>query len=153
MMISLRKVTKNDARLLFEWENESEVRANATNQKLISWDEHIAWFACKLLDKLSFIYILTDLHENIGVIRFDNNNGVFIISYLIDKNHRGEGFGFLILEMGMKKIREAVENPIFIGYVKRGNIASEKIFNRLGFSIKKEDVIGGIKFIVYHKME
>jgi RimJ/RimL family protein N-acetyltransferase len=152
-MISLRKVTKNDARLLFEWENESEVRANATNQKLISWDEHIAWFACKLLDKLSFIYILTDLHENIGVIRFDNNNGVFIISYLIDKNHRGEGFGFLILEMGMKKIREAVENPIFIGYVKRGNIASEKIFNRLGFSIKKEDVIGGIKFIVYHKME
>lgn len=150
-MVNLRKATQSDAQLLFEWANEPASRANAANPKAISWEEHVAWFTCKLSEESTYIYILTDLKDNIGVIRFEKSPEGFMISYSIDKNYRGQGFGTLILEKGMEIIRKTIENPIFIGYVKRGNAASEKIFSKLNFSIKREENIQDAKFIIYKK--
>jgi len=150
-MINLRKVIKDDAQLLFKWINEPDSRANAVNPKLILWNEHVAWLERKLSDESVFMYILNDSSEDMGVIRFDSSPEGFIISYSIDKDYRGRGLGSTILKMGMEKINEMIENPILIGYVKKGNIASEKIFNRFNFSIERKEMIRGIEFIVYKK--
>ena len=151
-MFDLRNVTKNDAKLLFNWANEPIARANALNPKIILWDEHIAWLTRKLADESVYMYVFVDEQQNnIGVIRFEKNIEGFVISYSIDKEYRGKGLGTVILEKGMEKLCQIVENPIFIGYVKKGNIASEKIFDRLGFSIEKKESIQGAEFIIYKK--
>lgn len=150
-MFFLRKVTINDLKLLFHWANEPESRANATSTKLISLKEHTDWFSRKLADSSSYLYILTDSKKNIGIIRFEKSKNRFIISYSIDKKYRGKGFGSLLLKKGMDKMREMVGRPIFIGYIKKGNVASEKIFNHLNFVIKKEEIINNVTFAVYQK--
>lgn len=152
-MFNLRKVTKDDTQLLFDWANEPEARANAMNPKVISWDEHVAWLNCKLLDDSVYMHIFKEAQKDAGVIRFEKSPEGFIISYSIDKDHRGKGLGTTILKKGMDNLREVVENPVFIGYVKKGNIASEKIFDRLNFSVEKKELINGVEFIIYKKQD
>ena len=148
-MIDLRRVEKKDAGLLFKLANEPEARANATDSKSIDWQGHLTWFTAKIVDVSAHIYVLTNFQEDFGVVRFEKKKNYFIISYAIDKKHRGKGLGFLMLEMGMREICQIEKKPVFVGYVKEGNIASEKIFSRLGFSIRKKEIIKGIKFNIY----
>lgn len=150
-MYKLRQVTENDRQLLFDWANDPDVRANAKNPKSITWDEHNIWFDNKLSDSGSYIYILEDLSENIGVVRFEKKEQFFLISYSIDKKYRGQGFGKLILTEGIKKLSAQFNNLDLIGYVKNGNVASEKIFNGLGFILIREEIINNRKFSIYQK--
>jgi RimJ/RimL family protein N-acetyltransferase len=150
-MTKLRDVTINDAALLFEWANEADVRNNATNPRPIVWNEHVAWLTCKLSDDAVHMNILVGSQGNIGIIRFEKSSDGFIISYSIDKKYRGSGFGTIILEKGMENLNKIVINPVFLGYVKKGNIASEKIFNKFGFTLKSNEIINNIEFNIYKK--
>jgi len=150
-MYNLRKVTKNDIKLLFDWANDPDVRVNAKNSKPITWDEHVIWFNNRLSNKFAYTYILSDLQESIGIVRFDKTLEGYVISYSIDKNYRGKGFGELVLVEGLKNLYLSVDKPNLVAYVKKGNIASEKIFNKLGFILKKEEIINNIVFNIYQK--
>jgi RimJ/RimL family protein N-acetyltransferase len=59
-MYNLKKITKNDIKLLFDWANDPDVRTNATNPKPITWKEHTVWFTNKLINPNSYIYILNN---------------------------------------------------------------------------------------------
>ena len=151
-MNELRRATIHDAKLLFEWANDDEVRATAIVKKKIEWDEHIAWLTNKLQSDLSHIYILTDdENENVGVIRFDKDGDTFVISYSVDKRHRGKGVGSLILQMGIEKISENEPQCKFEASVQADNIASNRIFEKLGFKLEKTEVIKEHIFNTYSK--
>lgn len=149
--LSLRKVRGSDIKLLFKWVNDPAVRANARNSKSVTWREHSAWFKEKLADSNTYMYILTERKQAVGIIRFDKKDKKFVISYSIDKSYRGQGLGKLILIEGLKKLSLTVRQPHFIAQVKQGNIASEKIFNKLGFKLKGKELINNIKFNIYQK--
>jgi len=149
--LSLRKVIGSDIKLLFKWVNDPAVRANARNPKSVTWREHSTWFREKLDDPTTYMYILTERKRAIGIIRFDKKDQKFVISYSIDKSYRGQGLGKLILIEGLKKLSLTVRQPRFIAQVKQGNIASEKIFNTLGFKLKGKELINNIKFNIYQK--
>lgn len=150
-MYKLRGITENDRQLLFDWANDPDVRANAKNFESIDWDEHVAWFANKLRDPFSFSYVLEDSNTNIGMIRFDGSPEGFIITYSVDKDCRGKGFGKLIIEKGTEILKKSIDNPVFVAYVKNGNIASEKIFSKLGFALKNNKIISGVEYKVFQK--
>lgn len=150
-MYKLREVAENDRQLLFDWANDPDVRANAKNSQPIDWDEHVVWFANKLRDSSAFSYILEDSNINIGLIRFDGGPEGFVITYSIDKDRRGKGLGKLIVEKGMETLKKSFNNPIFIAYVKNGNIASEKTFYNLGFALKDNKIIAGVGYKVFKK--
>jgi len=154
-MYELRRVTINDAKLLFDWANDDKVRATAIVKKEIGWDEHINWLINKLQSDQSYIYILTDdKNENIGVVRFDEDGEFFVISYSIDKSHRKKGMGQLILQLGCKKMKSiAPQCKKYKASVQTNNVASIKIFEKLGFLMKKTEIIEGNKFNLYYKDE
>lgn len=148
-MFNLRKVTNDDIRLLFDWSNDNDVRANAINSNPITWDEHVIWFDERLNNTSTYIYILTNLKHDVGVVRFDKKLDNFIISYSIDKNYRGQGLGLFILQEGLKKISEIFNNPCIVAYVKEDNIASNKLFVKIGFNLNKKEIINDINFNIY----
>lgn len=147
----LRKVTKQDRRLLFTWANDAAVRANATSSQPITWPGHITWFANRLADPETVMYILMKAQSAIGVVRFEKKGSGFLISYSIDQRYRGQGWGKVILQAGMEELKKVCHRPKFIAYVKRGNIPSEKIFNSLNFVLKKQATINKLKFNIYQK--
>ncbi len=151
-MYELRRTTINDAKLLFEWTNDDEVRSTAVVKKNIGWDEHINWLTNKLQSDQSHIYILTDgQKENIGVVRFDKDEDTFVISYSIDQLYRKKGMGFLILQLGLEKISEIEPQCKFRASVQTDNIASNKIFEKLGFKLENTEIIKGHVFNIYYK--
>jgi len=109
----LRYVNPYDDIITFKWASDQRVRVFSFNKEKISWDEHKNWFSKKLADKKCEFFILEHQGLNIGAIRFDSGeNGEMIISYLIDPDFQGKGYGKLILKEGvdrLKKIRPYVK--------------------------------------------
>lgn len=132
--LRLTEATKDDARLLFDWSNDPLVRENSLNSEPIIWEEHLHWFHSKLQSD-SKIFILSDQNQAAGMIRLDNKGDHFLISYSIDQHHRGKGFGKKIIELGLQKINE---DSLVKAVVKKENISSVKIFEKLNF--EKQDV-------------
>jgi RimJ/RimL family protein N-acetyltransferase len=134
VLTGMRKVEPVDCECLFNWVNDTTVRANAFNTQTIAFESHKAWFGRKLTDPNCNIFILTVADENAGMIRFDTENQVATISYLIAENYRGMGLGGLIVKKGIDVfIKENKANSL-TALVKHLNEASLKVFRRLGFT-------------------
>lgn len=129
--ISHRKATLKDSQLYWHWANDPEVRKNAFNSNPISWEEHQLWFASKLKDSNSVLLISVSQYGPVGQIRLDGEWPQKTISYSVARQYRGKGIGKkLVLEVISRRPSFA---KCFLAEVKKENMASAHIFERLGF--------------------
>lgn len=131
----LRKVTKEDCDLLFEWANDSETRKNSFATEKIRKEEHIKWFERLLEDTHRAQYIYMDDEEPIGQVRIDIYDSVAEISYSICSAKRGIGHGKNLLKLLYNQVFcDFPEVKKLIGKVKSENIASQKVFLDVGYA-------------------
>jgi RimJ/RimL family protein N-acetyltransferase len=50
-MVSLRKAKSTDAEMVFGWRNDDEARAVSRSPKKVEWEDHVHWFAERLMTK------------------------------------------------------------------------------------------------------
>jgi RimJ/RimL family protein N-acetyltransferase len=144
--MELRKVCSTDAELLFNWVNDFEVRKNSINSGLIIWEDHIKWLQSKIESYDTLFYIAKFDNIEVGQIRFEFNKDCFVIDYSIDKSYRAKGLGRLLIQSGVKRIEEETDKKLkFIAIVKNDNIASNKIFEKMGFEFKGIKIISNSK--------
>ena len=144
-IFSLNKVKQEDAKLLFKWVNDAEVRNNALNTDLIEWEDHFNWFTNKLSDSESKIFIFKNENTEIGQIRIDKvDKDRWVIDYSIDNNQRGKGYGFLMINA----LTRRYENLKFLAIVKNENIASKRVFEKLGFTKEICNKEGLIRYLI-----
>lgn len=133
----LRKATKADTELLFQWANEPLVRQNSFSQKEIAYEEHKKWFR-RLLecqDRSQYIYIYEG--EPIGQVRIKIEGDQAKISYSICKEKRGQGHGKMLLRLLCEQVKnDFPEVRTLVGEVKPENRASQETFKRAGFGEK-----------------
>ena len=141
--MNLRQATKEDSKLLFEWANNPQVRANAINTEPVEWEGHCKWFENKLQSS-SKILILED-STPVGQIRLDVVDNHYLIDYSVQSNQRGKGYGKILLEMVIKSHRDYTLK----GEVREDNIGSKKAFERSGFTKTGTREIKGNSYIVY----
>lgn len=141
----LRRADWQDKSLLYRWRNDFAVRAASFQSVEISVAEHEVWFREKLEDADSSIYILEIEKEPAGQARLDRHDGAAYISYSISCSFRGQGYGKLLLQLLEKEI--AKESLILVGQVKKDNIASQVIFQSLGYEERETE-----DFFEYRKM-
>lgn len=131
----LRNVQLFDVELTYRWAIDPEIRMYSFSKEKIELENHFLWFSDKIANIDCEYYILQDKGKSIGTIRFDiNEDGLALISYLIDSSFHGKGYGKIILENGIEKLkyRKKKVKKVF-GFVQQENIASIKIFEKLGF--------------------
>jgi spore coat polysaccharide biosynthesis protein SpsF len=149
--VQLVKATWEDRDLLYEWTNEEEVRKNSIQTHKIEYKEHIDWFFNRINkdDCDIFIYYIDTIPA--GQIRLDYKEGCGWISFSIDRNYRGQGHGGLILKLAEEEVQKG-RTDIFClaGIVKRYNIASQKKFVELNYTLVKEHPEEDLLF--YQKM-
>lgn len=126
--IILRQATEEDKVITFEWANDPNVRKNAFNTETILWENHFRWFNERLNNPDFLIFILESGTVPIGQIRFEKEDDYWKIDYSIDSKNRGLGMGKEIVKLGLEKIRGKIK-----AWVKEENIASCKVFEKLGF--------------------
>lgn len=133
----LRNAELRDAKLLFEWRNEEECRRNSFHSTEIPFEEHQEWFRKKLQSKNSWIFIYEIEGRPVGQARLDCQDEGWVISYSIDKNYRMRGYGTDILKLVEQWLKEKEKKYKLYAYVKEENIASQKIFEKLGYEKKR----------------
>ncbi|RDY27370.1 GNAT family N-acetyltransferase [Lachnotalea glycerini] len=145
--LNLRKVESEDIDLLFEWANESQCRKNSFRSERIDYNEHKRWFVSKLNDINCNMYLLVSNDDYIGQVRVEKDGDTGLVSYSINKNYRGKGYGYDILSILEEEIKRMGEIKYLVGKVKHDNQASHKIFMKLGYIPEENE-----DYILYKKI-
>ncbi len=135
MALNLRKATEADAEILFRWRNEPETRVNSFHTEPIPYEEHVAWLKAALRNPAQEIYIFCDGDVPIGQVRLSVEEEAATISYSIDPAYRAQGYGEAMLRCVEKLCAEKGKPRVLRGYVKKVNIASQVIFEKLGYTV------------------
>lgn len=130
--MTLRPATADDARLLHEWANDPETRAQSFTTDPIPWDGHVAWFGRVLADPDRCLWLLENYGQSVGSIRFDAENGRALVSVQIAPQARGQGLGKRIVGEASALYRSAT-GRVLDAEIKPGNAASIRAFEAAGY--------------------
>ena len=151
----LRKVTTEDMDLLYQWANDPVVRANAFSTEQIPYEDHVKWFAARMEDPDTAMYIFIQNDRPVGQIRLDIEGKKAQIDYSIAAEYRGKGYGkqmLLLLETVVREFLPGIDT--LVGKVKLENQASMQAFLKAGFQkIDREESKKDEKnaYILYQK--
>ncbi len=135
--LALRKVTEADAETLFHWRNDPDTRANSFQTEPIPYEKHIAWLEAALRNPAQEIFILCEGDTLIGQVRLSMENDMATISYSVDAAYRAQGYGKVILQLAENLCVKRGTLRSLRGYVKKKNIASQVIFETLGYGCEE----------------
>lgn len=137
--LSSRKANDNDIKLYWEWVNEKEVRKNAFSQSFIEWGEHQKWFKKSIdTEDIILLVIERDLIP-IGQVRFNKKGRKYHIDYSLSKEFRRKGLAIPMLNKAIDYFK-LIRPVILYAEVKNSNIASLKVFEKMGFIAKESNM-------------
>ena len=131
----VRRATAADAALYFSWANDPAVRANAIEAAPIAWAGHLAWFARRLADPDTYLYLFAEAGQFVGQVRVEFSGAEGLIDYSVAAEWRGRGRGLALLRRALTELRR--ERPgawRLRAEVKTTNPASARVFERLDFA-------------------
>jgi UDP-2,4-diacetamido-2,4,6-trideoxy-beta-L-altropyranose hydrolase len=130
----IRRATLDDMILYFEWANDPDVRKNSFSQEPIALEAHKDWFAKKISDINTVLYVLEVDGLPAGQIRFDIKDKQAEIGFSIAEKFRGKGLGTTILRSSCTVLwKELTTSLMICGAVKADNVASNRAFEYAGF--------------------
>jgi RimJ/RimL family protein N-acetyltransferase len=133
--IKLRRAVEDDVNVTFEWATNKVIRNYAIQKDEILYDQHKNWFLNRIIAKHCVYYICELNKKPVGSLRFDiNENKEALLSFLLDPDFHGMGYGKEILTNGCNELLKENEISKIIGVVHVENLPSLKTFISLGFS-------------------
>lgn len=150
-MLHLEKACLEQEDLFYKWINDESVRKNSLHGHFVEYSEHCKWFEEKLQNPNTLLLVCKKDEEYIGQVRVDFNSEVEgSISFSIDRQYRGQGFGHRILELLETYLMEEYFNGHkmirLIARVKYENVPSQKCFEKLGYEKESEE-----EYLIYKK--
>lgn len=137
MNIKTRLAQPGDAQRIWEIRNEPASLAVASNPEAIPLAQHITWFNGKYFAEKGHICFVAEVDQNVvGYSRFDLNNGHYVNSIAIASSMHGKGIGTLLLRQSIEQLKPLI--PIH-AEIRKFNVASIKMFERVGFKKVSED--------------
>ena len=130
----LRQAKEQDMDVLLHWANEKQVRQASFCSEPITSQQHQKWFQNVMKSDCIWQFIYEVNGCLIGQIRITVEDNAAVISYSIAKEHRGKGYGKRMVKLLEREVRDNYpEISELRAYVKNENIASQKVFEGLGF--------------------
>jgi RimJ/RimL family protein N-acetyltransferase len=143
MKTTSRKAIESDLDLYFNWTNDTDTRSNSFNTQIIDYQLHTNWFLSKIIDKKALLLVFENEEKiPVGQIRIEQKPTENIIGISIDKNFRGLGLAVSMLEVSCNIFFEEFKETNIHAYIKKNNLASIKSFQKAGFELANELLIG-----------
>lgn len=131
---TLRALTSEDRRLLFEWRNRPEIVALGSLQKSVSWEEHSCWFDATLRGDNRTLYVVEEDGRPIGQVRFDwNANREGEVSIYVLPEFTGRGVGVSALAEGCRLAFASGRASRLTAHIRKENPRSLHAFSKVGF--------------------
>jgi UDP-2,4-diacetamido-2,4,6-trideoxy-beta-L-altropyranose hydrolase len=142
--LSLRRAQTGDCKLLWEWANDPEVRANSFSGDFISWERHQEWFGAKLADPNCVLYLALDIHNRpVGQVRYDVAESHALISVSLAAEFRNKAYGGRLLVLAVEELFRSTGATVIDAYVKPTNETSLRVFTRAGFRRQEDGTFAG----------
>lgn len=135
--VNIRPAVLGDARLLWNWRNEPDVRAASLDVEPIAFDKHLGWFEAALADPSREILIAEQDRRPIGMVRFDVDDDIATINILLDPKDRSRGLAKQVLAAAISEM--SISSSRLRAIVKEDNAPSLRLFRGLGFHGTKTD--------------
>ena len=145
--VSLRPARDSDCELIWQWQNDPEVRSVALNRQLIAWSAHDEWFEKSQADPNHQILIAENTAGRpIGQIglQFDTRGDQVEINVIVDQKNRGRGTGLLLIKIALERIFSTTAANNVVAQMRSGNTASEKSFRAAGFKTIAPMIVDGV---------
>ena len=137
----LRPANMTDARVLWQWANDPETRSASFSSEMIPWPDHVAWLQARLQDKHTLVFMIESAGQALGVVRFDKNEAVAVISVNLAPDVRGKGYGSHAIAMASRHCVSLWTCREIHAYIKPANTASCRAFERAGYQFDLETTI------------
>lgn len=132
--VRLRLATSADARLLWEWANETTTRAASFSSDPILWTQHVTWLEGRLKDPNCLFWIAVDGDDvPAGQVRMEVDGAEAVISVGLDAKCRGRGYGGVMIRKATERLFRVSGVRVIHAYIKPGNEASVSAFHKAGF--------------------
>ncbi len=130
--LKLRKANMDDAKILFEWRNDVDTRAQSRTREPVVWQSHMRWLEKSLQNPKRILVIAQEDTSAIGTLRADlRDDRVWEISYTVAPAYRGKGFA---KKMTRQFVAEYFEGKNIAADIKKGHSASESVARALGLT-------------------
>lgn len=129
-----------DALVLFQWKNDPETIANSITKRGVTMEEHMNWLQKVTDNPNRQLFVFEVNGEPVGQLRLDIEGSMAEISYSLAAEHRGKGLGRVLLEQAEAKADELGIEEL-TAEVLSHNVASQKLFKKLGFEEEQQEVI------------
>ena len=125
--IYLMPANSSDIVQYFLWANDPNVRKNAINTEVISFESHTDWFNNSISNADRIMFVLESAGLPIGQIRFDIKENTATIDYSIDDIAHGRGLATILVQEGIKEFSKDFSKEIH-ALVRSENTYSRNVF-------------------------
>ncbi|PRQ08742.1 GNAT family N-acetyltransferase [Enhygromyxa salina] len=143
--VRFRAAELADAALVYRWANDPVTRAASFSNRVIEWEDHVAWFTAQLSRGDRHLFVVEVDGDCVAFVRLDASaasEGVCTISVNVAPEARGRGLGVGVL-------RAATPIAAGLGFVeiealiRADNLASQRAFARAGYEQVAGVVVNG----------
>jgi RimJ/RimL family protein N-acetyltransferase len=139
LRVTLRRARAEDVELVWEWSFAAELRAAMQAPRVVLYKDYERWFAGRIADRLTAIWIVEDAGANAVVVLIDRHDKQALPRLTIVLGHRarGRGIGRRALELAC----EQWQHPL-VADVGGGNDAAVACLEAAGFERTSERQVG-----------
>jgi UDP-2,4-diacetamido-2,4,6-trideoxy-beta-L-altropyranose hydrolase len=133
--IILRMATMDDCKTIYNWRNAEETRRYIFSPEQISFDKHCIWFK-ESIQNTNRQILIAELHgKAVGVLRYDIEGQLAVVSIYNVPGMKGYGIGTQIISAGSKWLRRYFPGINKIqAKVLPENLISKKAFVSAGYT-------------------
>lgn len=138
--LEARPANAADESMLLRLANDPMVRASSFNAHMIDHDTHHQWLLERLRspEKHQIYIIETSKQLPVGVVRFQRQGEHYELHYALIRVARSRGIASQAISVALTTHRKDVGVSTIAARVKKSNIASRKILEKLGFAAREE---------------
>jgi spore coat polysaccharide biosynthesis protein SpsF len=132
--VALRAARAADSGLLFEWVNRPDsLAASFKTAAPVPRDTHEAWFAARLADAATGIWIAERAGAPVGQVRLQRRGASLEVSIYVDAAARGGGMAARMLDLVRAEAARRWHGLGLVARIKPDNAASRRLFTRAGY--------------------
>ena len=130
----LRRAGPGDSLLLFQWVNlPDSLAGKLATQGPIARQTHDAWFAARLADPETFLWIIESDDKPVGQLRLMKKAEAYEVDIYVVPDRRRSGIAQEALKRGIEELKAARAPQSVRASVKIENLGSQRLFARAGF--------------------
>ena len=136
----LRPAEVADAEITYQWRNHESTRAASLDSRPIAWSDHREWWRNSLANPTRHVWISSVGQVDVGVIRFDDDQDVSVVSLYLDPSLLGLRLGSAMLRAGeLARSRLAPPPARLAATVRRNNAQSRRLFESAGYQFVDDE--------------